>query len=156
ELRFLIGPNGAGKTTMLDVITGKTRPDSGRIVFEGHVDVRHHSEDALVRLGIGRKFQTPAVYQSLTVAENVEVALGARGGLARLFRRVSSEDAGRVDSVLSTVGLGPRRARSNRGLAPVDPRGVGADRPGGRARHGVRAALREHGHGTPRGQHPER
>jgi urea transport system ATP-binding protein len=109
ELRFLIGPNGAGKTTMLDVITGKTRPHAGRVVFDGQVDVRHHAEDALVRLGIGRKFQTPAVYPSLSLAENVEVALGARGGLARLFRRVSSEDAGRVQAALETVGLAARR-----------------------------------------------
>jgi urea transport system ATP-binding protein len=110
ELRFLIGPNGAGKTTMLDVITGKTRPSAGRVVFDGRVDVRHQAEDALVRLGIGRKFQTPAVYPSLSVAENVEVALGARGGIGRLFRRLSSADAGRVQGALETVGLAGRRA----------------------------------------------
>jgi urea transport system ATP-binding protein len=109
ELRFLIGPNGAGKTTMLDVITGKTRPQAGRVVYDGQVDVRHHSEDALVRLGIGRKFQTPAVYPSLSVAENVEVALGGRGGLARLLRPASSEEAGRAQAALETVGLAARR-----------------------------------------------
>ena len=82
ELRFLIGPNGAGKTTMLDVMTGKTRPDSGRVWFDGDVDVLAHPEHALVRLGIGRKFQTPAVYPSLSLTENLEVQISFWNGKA--------------------------------------------------------------------------
>jgi urea transport system ATP-binding protein len=109
ELRFLIGPNGAGKTTLLDVITGKTRPAHGRVTFDGTLDVLTHAEDALVRAGIGRKFQTPAVYPSLTVAENVEVAIGAHGGVLRLFRRASPAERERIDWALETVGLLGRR-----------------------------------------------
>src|SRR6266545_4819443 len=74
ELRFLIGPNGAGKTTMLDVITGRTRPASGSVMYDGDVDVCRFREHELVRMGIGRKFQTPTVFRSLTVYENMEVA----------------------------------------------------------------------------------
>src|SRR6185295_6533309 len=83
ELRFLIGPNGAGKTTLLDIITGKTRPASGRVLFEG-VDIRGAGEHTLVRRGIGRKFQTPAIFPRLSVAENIEVALGFREPLLGL------------------------------------------------------------------------
>src|SRR5437868_3294409 len=67
ELRFLIGPNGAGKSTLLDIMTGKTRPDKGRVTFDGHVNVLRKSEHQLVREGIGRKFQTPTIFASLTV-----------------------------------------------------------------------------------------
>src|SRR5579864_9848558 len=73
ELRFLIGPNGAGKTTLLDVISGKTRPHSGKVLFDGH-DALRLPPNQLVRLGMGRKFQTPAVFASLTVRENLEAA----------------------------------------------------------------------------------
>src|SRR5215210_5243975 len=78
ELRFLIGPNGAGKTTLLDLLTGKTRPVSGKATYDGHVDITKQAEHKLVRMGIGRKFQTPAVYKSLTCVEHLEVALGFR------------------------------------------------------------------------------
>src|SRR5436190_13205105 len=88
ELRFLIGPNGAGKTTLLDLITGKTRPAAGHIRYDGRIDVSRHQEHELVRLGIGRKFQTPAVFASLTVFENLEVALGFRANLLSLVRRL--------------------------------------------------------------------
>src|SRR5947199_5643110 len=76
ELRFLIGPNGAGKTTLLDIITGKTRPASGQITFDGNIDTRHWPEHKLVQHGIARKFQTPSVFSSLSVFENLEAALG--------------------------------------------------------------------------------
>ncbi len=108
ELRFLIGPNGAGKTTLLDVLTGRTRPHAGRVVFDGHVDVARHAEDGLARLGIGRKFQTPSVYPSLTLWENVEVALGGRSGLLRLFGKLDPSSAERVAAALELVGLAGR------------------------------------------------
>ena len=73
EMRFLIGPNGAGKTTLIDVITGKSKPDSGRIIFDGATDLRRQQEHQLVRLGVGRKFQTPAIFSSLSVYENLEL-----------------------------------------------------------------------------------
>src|ERR1043166_2739811 len=66
ELRFLIGPNGAGKTTLLDLLTGKTRPSAGRVRYNETVDIVRQSEHRLVQMGIGRKFQTPAIYRSLT------------------------------------------------------------------------------------------
>src|SRR5436189_2596548 len=81
ELRFLIGPNGAGKTTLLDIITGKTRPQHGRVIFDAGgeaIDVLHHPEHVLVQKGSGRKFQTPSIFNSLTVLENVAVAAGFR------------------------------------------------------------------------------
>src|SRR5436190_1126665 len=74
ELRFLIGPNGAGKSTLLDIMTGKTRPDKGSIIFDKTINVARTTEHILVRHGIGRKFQTPSVFSSLTVYENLEAA----------------------------------------------------------------------------------
>lgn len=87
ELRVVIGPNGAGKTTLLDMICGKTRPSSGQILFQGQ-DVTRLSEDRIVKLGIGCKFQTPSVYEDLTVAENLEISLPqGQGVLSSLFFR---------------------------------------------------------------------
>src|SRR5579859_7899316 len=76
ELRFLIGPNGAGKTTLLDIITGKTRAAHGQVIFDGTLNVIHWPEHKLVQLGIARKFQTPSIFPSLTVFENLEAAVG--------------------------------------------------------------------------------
>jgi urea transport system ATP-binding protein len=104
ELRFLIGPNGAGKTTLLDIITGKTRPASGRVLFDGH-DVRGAGEHTLGRRGIGRKFQTPAIFASLSVAQNIEVALGFREATPRLLRRLPLAARERLVQTLETVGL---------------------------------------------------
>lgn len=105
ELRFLIGPNGAGKTTLLDILTGKTRPESGRIVFDGHIHVRFWPEHELVQHGIGRKFQTPTIFSSLTVAENLEAAAGFKDHLLRLYRPLP--DAGRlaVEKTLDLIRL---------------------------------------------------
>ncbi len=75
ELRCIIGPNGAGKTTMMDIITGKTKPDSGRVFFGQTIDLLKLDEPAIARIGIGRKFQKPTVFEPLTVLENLELAM---------------------------------------------------------------------------------
>ena len=88
ELRVIIGPNGAGKTTLLDMICGKTRPTAGRVLFKGQ-DLTRLAEHQIVRLGVGRKFQTPSVYEELTVSENFEISIpNAHGVLSSLlFKR---------------------------------------------------------------------
>src|SRR6185436_8538534 len=105
ELRFLIGPNGAGKTTFLDLLTGKTRPVSGKATYDGHIDITKQAEHKLVRMGIGRKFQTPAVYKSLTCVEHLEVALGFRKMIPSLFGSIGRKDKERIAAALETVGL---------------------------------------------------
>src|SRR5512141_2306749 len=75
EMRAIIGPNGAGKTTMMDVVTGKTRPDSGDVVFEGNHDLSKLDETEIATLGIGRKFQKPTVFEMHTVEDNLQLAL---------------------------------------------------------------------------------
>jgi urea transport system ATP-binding protein len=75
ELRCIIGPNGAGKTTMMDIITGKTRPDSGTVFFGSTINLLRHNEPEIAQMGIGRKFQKPTVFEQLTVFENLELAL---------------------------------------------------------------------------------
>src|SRR5690606_29719804 len=97
ELRTIIGPNGAGKTTMMDIITGKTRPDSGEVLFAGRVDLTKLDETAIANLGIGRKFQKPTVFENLTVFENFELALKApRGAWKTLGARLDSEALDRM------------------------------------------------------------
>src|SRR5690554_867340 len=108
ELRFLIGPNGAGKTTLLDVITGKTRPHQGKVIFDGNVDVRHTQEHVLVRKGIGRKFQTPTAFASLTVYENLEAAIGFKDPLPRLLSPLNSAEVDKIHHVLKLIGLSAR------------------------------------------------
>ena len=116
ELRFLIGPNGAGKTTLMDLLSGKVRLDSGRarlLTRPGDptaraVDVTRCQKHELVRLGIGRKFQTPSVYRSLTCFENIEVALGFRTALPRLLGRAPADARERIHDVIERVGLGGR------------------------------------------------
>jgi len=106
ELRVIIGPNGAGKSTMLDLITGRTRPDSGKIEFGRDTDLTGLNEYQINRLGIGRKFQTPSVYVDHTVFENVLLSLkGARSVLNAIFHRTSREERDRIQSVLETVNL---------------------------------------------------
>jgi urea transport system ATP-binding protein len=112
ELRTIIGPNGAGKTTMMDVITGKTRPDQGQVLFQGGIDLTALSEERIARLGIGRKFQKPTVFEHLTLRENMELALmGARSLWAMLSRPASAEESDRIDAMLETVGLLEQQAR---------------------------------------------
>lgn len=108
ELRFLIGPNGAGKTTLMDTISGKTKVQSGRIFFDGRHDLTKMREDRIVREGVGRKFQTPSVFGSLTCFENVEVAAGFRESLLGLLRPRSSRRTERVMWALERVGLAAR------------------------------------------------
>ncbi len=112
EMRAIIGPNGAGKTTMMDIITGKTRPDSGTVLFEGKIDLTELDEAAIANLGIGRKFQKPTVFDSHTVADNVRLALkDSRDPISALFgarNRIAKE---RIDIVLDTVKLLDRRER---------------------------------------------
>ena len=110
ELRTVIGPNGAGKTTMMDVITGKTRPTSGTVLYEGSVDLTRRAEEEIARLGIGRKFQKPTVFEALSVRDNLELAsLGGQKLGTLLAMRTRAETAERIDSVLETIGLAGRR-----------------------------------------------
>jgi urea transport system ATP-binding protein len=107
ELRTVIGPNGAGKTSFLDLITGRTKPDTGTIQFgaEG-IDLIRKSEYEIYRLGIGRKFQTPTVYTDHTVFENLLLSLaGRRGVFATLFARVSQAQRDHIREILQTIGL---------------------------------------------------
>lgn len=106
ELRVIIGPNGAGKSTMLDLITGRTRPDSGKIEYERDTDLTRLNEYQINRLGIGRKFQTPSVYVEHTVFENILLSLpGTRSVWEALFSRVTPRHRQRIVEVLETVGL---------------------------------------------------
>ena len=107
ELRCIIGPNGAGKTTMMDIITGKTRPDSGRVFFGSTIDLLRHSESDIARMGIGRKFQKPTVFEQLSVFENLELALKTDKSVAASMRfRLDSAQADRLLQVLHTIHLG--------------------------------------------------
>lgn len=109
ELRVIIGPNGAGKSTMLDLITGRTRPDTGKIEFGKNTDLTRLNEYQINRLGIGRKFQTPSVYVDHTVFENVLLSLkGPRSVWSALVHRTTPEEKERIHEVLTTVGLAER------------------------------------------------
>ena len=106
EMRAIIGPNGAGKTTMMDVMTGKTRPDSGTILFEGKIDLTTHDESSIAELGIGRKFQKPTVFESHTVADNILLALaGPRTAFSSLCGWRNHVRQETINSILETVGL---------------------------------------------------
>ncbi len=109
EMRAIIGPNGAGKTTMMDVITGKTRPDVGTALFAGQHDLTKLDEAAIAELGIGRKFQRPTVFESHTVRDNIVLALaGKRTVFDTLFARATEEEAEKIDRVLDTIRLADR------------------------------------------------
>jgi urea transport system ATP-binding protein len=118
ELRAVVGPNGAGKTTMMDIITGKTRPDRGRVIWDGHLDLTRLDEAGTARMGVGRKFQKPTVFETHTVEDNIALALaGPRGVWATLFHRLSGSEAARIDELLETVRLTEARGRLAGGLS---------------------------------------
>ncbi|WP_423457307.1 urea ABC transporter ATP-binding protein UrtD [Ottowia sp. VDI28] len=106
ELRCIIGPNGAGKTTMMDIITGKTRPDSGTVFFGSTIDLLRYREPEIASMGIGRKFQKPTVFEDLTVFENLELALQTQKGVAASLRfKLSGAQKDRIAEVLHTIHL---------------------------------------------------
>ncbi len=106
ELRCLIGANGAGKTTLMDVITGKTQPDSGMAYFGQTHNLLNKNESDIATLGIGRKFQKPTVFEQHTVFENLELSLRmSKAILASIFYRMSSEQSDRIAEVLDIIGL---------------------------------------------------
>ncbi len=112
ELRVVIGPNGAGKTTLLDVICGKVKPTLGRVIFEQYTDLLHLHEDEIANLGIGRKFQAPTVYTSLSVFENLELSLNQKKGVFNaLFKRLSPAQREKISQTLTTIGLHEKQDR---------------------------------------------
>jgi len=112
ELRAVIGPNGAGKTTMMDIITGKTRPDSGGVWWNQTVDLTKIDEAGSARLGIGRKFQKPTVFETHSVEENIALSLKAeRSVFATLFHRQTEAEAARITELLQLVRLEGDRHR---------------------------------------------
>src|SRR5829696_2966648 len=112
EMRAIIGPNGAGKTTMMDVITGKTRPDTGDVYFDGAHDLTTLDETQIAELGIGRKFQKPTVLDMHTVEDNLRLALkDDRTARATLLWRETAEEQSRIDRIFDVIRLGAMRSR---------------------------------------------
>ncbi len=112
ELRCVIGPNGAGKTTMMDIITGKTRPDSGTAYFGQRIDLLRLNEAEIAQVGIGRKFQKPTVFEHHSVFENLELAMvGDKRVFPTLFARLSAIQRERIDEVLGIIALREQAAR---------------------------------------------
>ncbi|MEK7393464.1 MAG: urea ABC transporter ATP-binding protein UrtD [Fibrobacterota bacterium] len=112
ELRSIIGPNGAGKTTMMDVVTGKTRPDLGKPLYKQEIDLSRLREAEIAQIGIGRKFQKPTVFEKLTVHENFELSLRGKRDIWHALRAtLSGEQRDKVTELVTTVGL---RGQENR------------------------------------------
>jgi urea transport system ATP-binding protein len=110
EMRAIIGPNGAGKTTMMDIITGKTRPDIGEVYYDGAIDLTKHDEADIAMMGIGRKFQKPTVFESHSVEDNLVLSLkGPRSIFPALFHKGSQDEAKRIDHILGITRLGDKR-----------------------------------------------
>jgi len=106
ELRCIIGPNGAGKTTMMDVVTGKTRPDKGTVYFGQSLDLTQMTEYEIAHAGIGRKFQKPTVFKNHTVYENLELALHTNKDIwTSLFKKLSPEQKDTIEDTLGVIGL---------------------------------------------------
>ena len=113
EMRCIIGPNGAGKTTMMDVITGKTRPDAGTAFFGSTIDLLARRENEIAQIGIGRKFQKPTVFEQLSVFENLELALKAdRRARASVFFKLNSEQLDRIGAMLKLIHLKDQAQRT--------------------------------------------
>ncbi len=118
EMRAIIGPNGAGKTTMLDIITGKTRPDQGDVLFEGHMDLTQQDETNIARAGIGRKFQKPTIFECLTVRQNIELALAGHRTLWKSLTYQETEtDCARIKYILETIRLDQRQEEYGENLS---------------------------------------
>lgn len=112
ELRCVIGPNGAGKTTMMDVITGKTRPDSGSAFFGQTIDLTKLSDAEIAQAGIGRKFQKPTIFERHTVFENLELAMKTDKRVRHsLFAKLSSTDCDRIADMLTQIRLADSAGR---------------------------------------------
>ena len=118
EMLAIIGPNGAGKTTMMDIITGKTRPDDGEVLFDGGIDLTKLDEASIANLGIGRKFQKPTVFESHTVWDNLELSLkGQRGVFKALTYTPANDDIARIEGILETIRLAGRKGDLASGLS---------------------------------------
>ncbi|WP_185985460.1 urea ABC transporter ATP-binding protein UrtD [Aureimonas mangrovi] len=118
EMRAIIGPNGAGKTTMMDIVTGKTRPDAGEVFFRGDIDLTRHDEAEIATMGIGRKFQKPTVFENHTVRDNLKLALaGSRGVFPALFHKGRAEERARIGDILELTRLADRRDAPAAGLS---------------------------------------
>ena len=110
EMRAVIGPNGAGKTTMMDIITGKTKPDEGEVLFDGVTDLTRLDETRIAELGIGRKFQKPTVFESQTIGDNLLLALaGLRSWYKLLLAAPTRAENARLDEILSIIRMGPQQ-----------------------------------------------
>ena len=106
ELRCIIGPNGAGKTTMMDIITGKTRPNAGTVFFGSTIDLLRHNEPQIAQLGIGRKFQKPTVFEQLSVFENLELALKMDKSVqSSMLFKLDSAQSDKLAEMLVTIHL---------------------------------------------------
>ncbi len=114
-MRAVIGPNGAGKTTFMDIVTGKTRPDEGRVIWgEGSMNLLRMNEAKIAQAGIGRKFQKPTVFEDQSVQENLLMALkNNRGWLAVLRYRATKDDLGKVEALAEQIGLKDQLARKS-------------------------------------------
>ena len=107
ELRVVIGPNGAGKTTLLDVICGKTKPTSGKVLFGNNINLVGKNAEDITKLGVGRKFQAPSIYGNLSVWQNLDLSLkrASKGVFPTLMGRSSPAEQARIEETLETIGL---------------------------------------------------
>ncbi|MDB5848555.1 MAG: urea transporter ATP-binding protein UrtD [Rhodoferax sp.] len=118
ELRCVIGPNGAGKTTMMDIITGKTRPNTGKVFFGSTIDLLRHNEPQIAQLGIGRKFQKPTVFEKLSVFENLELALKMDKRVkSSMLHKLDSAQSDKLADMLHTIHLADSVARMSGNLS---------------------------------------
>jgi len=118
EMRAIIGPNGAGKTTMMDIITGKTRPDEGEVFFDGKIDLTKHDESDIATMGIGRKFQKPTVFENHTVEDNLILAMSGDQSIgAMIAGREKPDEDQRLKEILALIRLSGRRHDSAQGLS---------------------------------------